>query len=274
MEFHLRHRIHVQVTVNSFFAKQGKSVWRHVTDGNWPKGSVILYEMTISVVSLSRLLHIGDDQWPNTQHVCFNLEQSWHRTRILRIGYGETLPALQRIKQLWLLRFIDRPATGHERVTNVIICIGGKICSELFFLQENKVQKWSNEETHWSFPQINQKITLIKSLFMQSATLISTGTGGISMSLAFGEWNKALLYKSLLSLDLALTFNFGWNFLMTRSDWHVFISTYTKELRKLWLQLKEHLQNMWRKPISISEPDGSVPTPREHSGQIADSPDV
>ena len=58
---------------------------------------------------------------------------------------------------------------------------------QIVFSKENTVQRGSNEETHWSFPEINQNITLIKILFMQSAASISTGTGGISKSTAFGE---------------------------------------------------------------------------------------
>ena len=80
-------------------------------------------------------------------------------------------------------------------------------------------------------------ITLNEGMFQLSAASISTWIERISKFTHFRERDYAPLYISFRPPDLVLTFNSGWNFFMSRSDWRVLICNFTKAFRQPWFQV-------------------------------------
>ena len=176
---------------------------------------------------------------------------------MFRIGYGKKQPALQRFRQLCFHLSTDRPAKGQELVTNVIICIGVKICSKLFF---HKKTRWNEDHT---IKRIGNFQKLTKTLL---STKVCLGKVQLGSPLEKGDLDVQALrgvqlgssHKSFLPAELALTFNAHWTFLETRSDWHVFIGIYTKKFRKLWFQVNAEVIKHMTKTDSQEYPWGRL----------------
>ena len=158
------------------------------------------------------------------------------------------------------------------------------------------LSKWSFQ--HFSVKKRIKTFSLQKIIFLQPIFRKEIEWTPIK-SKAVGEKNLTPSHYCLLFPVLSLTFNSSWNFLMTRSEWHVFIGTYTKDFRKPRFQLEGASIKYLMKTNSQEDPWGylswkpslaphlqrflhrlqilkqcSVPTLRERSGRITGCPDV
>ena len=254
--------------------------------------------MIISVISLPRFLQVGTNQWPNAHKFCHILGQCWHWTRMLRIRYRKILLAHEGIKQMYSFASQNDWPRDTSWWPLELNAVKTKLAANIFITRKHGAKriKWGNKI---EFPQINQNITLIKGMLQQSAVSSSTEIWNISNSTALGDRNWTLSYNSFVPPELALTFNSSWNFLITRSDRHVFIGTSTKNFRKPWCLVKGAIEIYVIKTISQEHPWGRLswkpsfephlqsslnqlqilnqmvimPTPREHSGRKTGSQD-
>ena len=161
------------------------------------------------------------------------------------------------------------------------------------------VQWGSNEEPYLKIPQRSQSFILIRSLLQQIVALISTRTGGVSATTAFGNRNQTSPHNRLLPSSLALALNASRKFFVARYQRLDLISTYTLKRCKdmnacmnacKWIMcnknqlLRLSMKSLFREALfrtsssyvaqskSNSVPNDSVKITREHSGQPAGSP--